>query len=373
MHLLGQRSCTTESLQQLVQVDRNVNLLPALVAVELLELTLQVVLRTELACARFISHAPILRIFTMPTSHQAIFQALAEPFTTEIKHRPGKGGEVFEYITSRTVMNRLDDVLGPENWSDRFEARANSVTCWITIRLPDGTTLTKCDSGGYRDMKDEGDAEKSGFSQAFKRAAVKFGIGRHLYGDGVARFRSKPDQPVRITPTPQQTQPFQATCLPVDGAQLYRWASALGDRYQVNILGKIRELALAEGLDARYSDWSSDTVSRITWRVMRFCQRLRTYGGEFDSVEPPSAPDAAINHSEVERTRSALWDTAASLFASNWPGKSYDQQAIKEVIRDVSNGAIPDIEQCQDLRLLQATLEESQNLLGALRSQGVPT
>ena len=85
-------------------------------------------------------------------------------------------------------MNRLDDILGPANWWDDYIPQENSVICRLTIRLPDGTTLTKCDAGGYAGMSDSGDDDKSGFSDAFKRAAVKFGIGRYLYRDGVPRF-----------------------------------------------------------------------------------------------------------------------------------------------------------------------------------------
>ena len=37
-------------------------------------------------------------------------------------------------------------------------------------------------------MSDSGDDDKSGYSDAFKRAAVKFGVGRYLYRDGVPSF-----------------------------------------------------------------------------------------------------------------------------------------------------------------------------------------
>src|SRR5208337_2608547 len=69
-----------------------------------------------------------------------------------------------------------------------YVPQENSVICRLTIRLPDGSTLTKSDAGGYAGMSDSGDDDKSGFSDAFKRAAVKFGIGRYLYRDGVPRF-----------------------------------------------------------------------------------------------------------------------------------------------------------------------------------------
>src|SRR5262245_23206781 len=120
--------------------------------------------------------------------HLELFTALAQPFEPEeVKVRP-QGGRQLQYITARTVMNRLDDVLGPANWWDDFLPQEHSVICRLTIRLPDGTTLTKSDAGGYAGMTDSGDDDKSGFSAAFKRAAVKFGIGRYLYRDGVPRF-----------------------------------------------------------------------------------------------------------------------------------------------------------------------------------------
>ncbi|ODU01368.1 MAG: hypothetical protein ABS79_01845 [Planctomycetes bacterium SCN 63-9] len=85
-------------------------------------------------------------------------------------------------------MNRLDSVIGPENWWDEYTQLQNGILCKLTVRLPDGEEICKSDAGGHAGMSDEGDDEKSGFSDAFKRAAVKFGIGRHLYGEGIPRF-----------------------------------------------------------------------------------------------------------------------------------------------------------------------------------------
>ncbi len=44
-----------------------------------------------------------------------------------------------------------------------------------------GDWLTKVDVGGPSDQTDGGDRIKAAFSDALKRAAVKFGIGRYLY------------------------------------------------------------------------------------------------------------------------------------------------------------------------------------------------
>lgn len=126
---------------------------------------------------------------TMGTKYPEIFAALFAQFSSdEIKRRPGKGGITLLYITARQAMNRLDDVLGPENWEDTYTETKDGIRCRITIVLPDGQHVAKEDGAGFRDMTDENDAEKSAFSEAFKRAAVKFGVGRHLYKDGVPKF-----------------------------------------------------------------------------------------------------------------------------------------------------------------------------------------
>jgi len=124
------------------------------------------------------------------TAFPEIFAALAKPFPKgDVKTRP-QGGRQLSYITARTAMNRLDEVLGNENWWDDYVPGESSVLCRLTIRIPDGPTITKCDAGGYAGMSDQGDDDKSGFSDAFKRAAVKFGVGRYLYNDGVPNFEA---------------------------------------------------------------------------------------------------------------------------------------------------------------------------------------
>src|SRR5438876_6748565 len=114
------------------------------------------------------------------TQFPDLFAALAAPFTArEVKQRSAAGGRQVPYITARTAMNRLDSVLGPENWWDEYIPLENSVVCRMSIKLPDGTVVTKSDAGGYAGMADQGDDDKSGFSDAFKRAAARFGVARY--------------------------------------------------------------------------------------------------------------------------------------------------------------------------------------------------
>jgi hypothetical protein len=81
------------------------------------------------------------------------------------------------YIDARNVMERLDAVCGPENWSDRMEETPQKrVLCGLSINI-NGEWVMKWDGAGETDV--EGD--KGALSDALKRAAVKWGIGRYLY------------------------------------------------------------------------------------------------------------------------------------------------------------------------------------------------
>lgn len=94
-----------------------------------------------------------------------------------------KRAQVVAYVDARTVMDRLDAVVGPDKWEDHYEVLADKVVdgnrlveakCTLTLFLEAGAGVSKEDVG-------EGDSLKAAFSDAFKRAAVKFGVGRYLY------------------------------------------------------------------------------------------------------------------------------------------------------------------------------------------------
>lgn len=75
------------------------------------------------------------------------------------------------YIDARDVMDRLDKVCG-YNWSDSYQEVMGRIVCTITIG-----NQSRTDGAGDTDIE----AEKGGLSDAFKRAAVKWGVGRYLY------------------------------------------------------------------------------------------------------------------------------------------------------------------------------------------------
>ena len=86
-------------------------------------------------------------------------------------------GIALAYIDSRDVMKRLDDVMGPENWQDRYPwSDGSRIVCEIGLRI-DGEWLWKANGAGDTQVE----AEKGAFSDALKRSAVMWGIGRYLY------------------------------------------------------------------------------------------------------------------------------------------------------------------------------------------------
>ena len=116
------------------------------------------------------------------------WEMLAIPFKADqVKWRVGrktKKGDsalVLAYIDARNVMDRLDKVMGVENWKDHYSFEGTRVICHLSIRKDlKSEWITKEDCAG--DTQVEG--EKGGMSDAFKRAAVKFGINRDMYAFG---------------------------------------------------------------------------------------------------------------------------------------------------------------------------------------------
>jgi hypothetical protein len=117
-----------------------------------------------------------------------IFEKLKAPFAPDrISWRVGsttgdkKKGLAFGYIDARDVMERLDEVCGPENWQCSYPHATGKTICSIGIRIvrEDGSAewIYKADGAGDSDVE----AEKGAMSDAFKRSAVRFGIGRYLY------------------------------------------------------------------------------------------------------------------------------------------------------------------------------------------------
>jgi hypothetical protein len=119
-----------------------------------------------------------------------LYNALAAPFPVEyVAWRVGPTndksrkpddplrGQALCYVDARTVMDRLDSVCGFDGWQCSYTPGVGaSIVCNIGLHLG-GEWVWKADGAGPSDME----AEKGALSDAFKRAAVRWGIGRYLY------------------------------------------------------------------------------------------------------------------------------------------------------------------------------------------------
>jgi hypothetical protein len=146
----------------------------------------------------------------------AIRAALAEPFERRsLKCKPGavKGNQALAmpYVGARDVADRLDQVLGLDGWQDDYEQLADgAMLCRLRVKIG-RAWITRCGVGGPSDQPDAGDRKKAAESDALKRAAVKFGVGRYLYRlpkfwlgwDATSRrFTQQPVMPAWALPKP---------------------------------------------------------------------------------------------------------------------------------------------------------------------------
>ena len=112
-----------------------------------------------------------------------IFEKLKEPFDPkDLEFRVGRTtqdkskGLVFTYVTSRAIMDRLDEAVGPTEWYNDVKVHEQGIVATLTIRVG-GEWVMRQDGAQYTNIE----SFKGGISDALKRVAVLFGIGRYLY------------------------------------------------------------------------------------------------------------------------------------------------------------------------------------------------
>ena len=91
---------------------------------------------------------------------------------------------LFPYVDARYVQEKLDELCGPY-WQVEYKdyPSGQGLICNILIKI-DGEWVGREDGAGTGRGElgqDIGIAEKGAISDAFKRAAVAWGIARHLY------------------------------------------------------------------------------------------------------------------------------------------------------------------------------------------------
>ena len=114
---------------------------------------------------------------------ETMLKQLKQPFDPKfLKWRVGatsadkKTGIALPYLDAREVTKRLDEVCGMENWQFKLVRVEKGFVGELSIKI-DGVWVTKSSAGEDSNMS----PIKGGSSDAFKRAAVMWGVGRYLY------------------------------------------------------------------------------------------------------------------------------------------------------------------------------------------------
>lgn len=121
------------------------------------------------------------------SSAQELFDELSAPFPADyIEWRVGSTnqdktkGMALAYLNARAVMDRLDTICGPGNWQCKYSHANGKTVCDLGILIENERGFEwvwKADGAGDTDFE----AEKGALSDAFKRSAVRWGLGRYLY------------------------------------------------------------------------------------------------------------------------------------------------------------------------------------------------
>ena len=243
-----------------------------------------------------------------------IFQGLAAEFDPEDEETVDDDGRTFTYVKAPSVIDRLNAVLGPENWEDDYSPVLNGLKCRLTITLPSGQKIVRCGGGAPAGMRKADFDVKSAFTSAFRHAAMKFGVGRYLY----ARHSYAVGEPDRQEQAPRDTAPrgggsqdrgrdnrpdrgqdrqeqaprgrqdnrqdrgragggggYQNNRSggggvrsggggqdrgpdPKNGRQLFAWAKKQEEQFSINLIDQLTQFAKNEGIPGRMTDWGTD-------------------------------------------------------------------------------------------------------------------
>jgi hypothetical protein len=213
------------------------------------------------------------------------WEALAAPFPAwEVKWRigsvtkDGRRASVLAFIDARAVYDRLDAVVGPASWKIEHHTDGPRRLATLSLEVAPGVWVGKTDGADDTDVE----ATKGGISDAAKRAAVLWGIGRYLYSlpaswfevvdkrpsaspDGVEPLRTKDGKWVPPPTLPKWALPDKAPAAPSSlhhaswDKDARGYCAAVGDVAKGNrALAEEVEAAGYDDLHKAYSAWCED-------------------------------------------------------------------------------------------------------------------
>lgn len=353
----------------------------------------------------------------MPTKFPEFFEALMADFAPQQIRTapPDMGGG--PYVTTRTLTNRLDKVCGPEGWHESFEETPPSLVVGISLDLPNGGNSSwkygvgalvphpplRLDpsgnvDGGNSAIFKRADAirlaHELAYAEAFKRACVKHGIGRYLYGEGLPDLGSpltvnrvgqpsqpgpgppmtpqqlhdslvgRPGQPGIQPPPAQQPGPTPRQAVPtgptMDPKQfippptcgtpaVFDYISSFGKCYGFDAFKKVNAAAAKAGIGMIYKNWDQGTVNRVVKHLKAIAKKLAIYKGEFDDQPLLVQVDAAVRNAQ---TNARAW--AVHLAQKMNPDRQLNETTVNSLLLKHSANLVINPDTCTDINVLDA-------------------
>jgi hypothetical protein len=103
-------------------------------------------------------------------------------------------------VDARVVAQRLDDVLTPAGWQFTWTHLPGENVVHGRLDI-DGTVR---EDAGYPNSDNDDEPMKAAVSDALKRCAVLFGVGRHLYDDNAPGRPQTASRPRAVAPPVQR-------------------------------------------------------------------------------------------------------------------------------------------------------------------------
>jgi hypothetical protein len=138
------------------------------------------------------------------------------PYKWRVQSSNAWGAQCVAYIDSRDVQELFDEAVGATNWQVRFEEHKGNLFACIGVKIAD-EWVWKSDCGTESNIeKQKGEA-----SDAFKRAAVMWGVGRFLYELPIVKLPVK-EEKGKFVPWSETKNRFVKS-----GDEISTWCNAL--------------------------------------------------------------------------------------------------------------------------------------------------
>jgi len=139
------------------------------------------------------------------------------PYKWRVQSANKYGATCVAYIDARDVQDLLDEVCGQDGWQVAYREHKGNLFARIGIRCNQNSFVWKEDCGTESNVeKQKGEA-----SDAFKRAAVMWGVGRFLYSLGTVKLPTK-EKNGKFIPYSEKTGKFI-----YDAELITKWCNSL--------------------------------------------------------------------------------------------------------------------------------------------------